>query len=152
MTRYLLYFLTGFAIATVILFFRGYAAVPHSVYSNTALVAAMALFGLASWITFFKERAGALLALLSLLAMLPWVINAWMRIADLEANITQIVTIIHAVLSGLVLMSLITSLRYTLGSSSWRAGTRSPGLFLKILFTLVPLAVLITWLFVEPKL
>ncbi|GAB3542227.1 hypothetical protein GCM10027443_42730 [Pontibacter brevis] len=152
MTRYLLYFLTGFAVATVILFFRGYASVPHSTYSNAALVAAMALFGLASWITFFKERAGALLALLGLLAMLPWVVNAWMRIADLETSITQIVTIVHAVISGFVLISLIISLRYTFGSGSWQAGTRSPGLFLKILFTLLPLAVLITWLVVEPKL
>lgn len=152
MTRYLLYFLTGFAVATVILFFRGYAAVPHSAYSNAALVAAMALFGWASWITFFKERAGALLALLSLITMLPWVVNAWIRIADLESTITQIVTIVHAVLSGLVLICLITSLRYTFGSGSWRAGSRSPGLFLKILFTLLPLAVLITWFVVEPKL
>ncbi|RDV14368.1 hypothetical protein DXT99_14685 [Pontibacter diazotrophicus] len=152
MTRYLLYFLTGFAVATVILFFRGYASVPQSAFSNAALVGAMALFGVASWLTLFRVKIGTLLALLSLLAMLPWVVSAWMRIAELEVTITQILIIVLAVLSGLVLISLIVSLRYTFGRGSWGSGTTAPGIILKILLTLIPLAVLVAWFIVEPKL
>ena len=152
MTRYLLYFLTGVAVATAILFFRGYVAVPQSVSSNAALVGAMVLFGIASWLTLFKERISAVLALLCLLAMLPWVVRAWGRIAELEAAFTQVILILHAVLSGLVLISLVTSLRYVFGSGSWWSGTNSPGLFLKILLTLIPLAVAAAWFIVEPKL
>ncbi|WP_162054052.1 hypothetical protein [Pontibacter pamirensis] len=152
MTRYLLYFLTGFAVATVILFFRGYASVPHSTVSNAALVGAMALFGIASWLTLFKVKIGTLLALLSLLAAIPWVINAWMSITASEAAFTQIISIVHAVLSVLVLISLIVSLRYTFRRGSWRSGTTAPGIVLKILLTLIPLAVLVAWFIVEPKL
>ena len=152
MTRYLLYFLTGFAVATIILFFRGYAGVPHSDLSNAALVGAMVLFGIASWLTLFNVKGGTLLALLSMLTMLPWVISAWMRMSGLEAAIAKVVLVVHAVLSGLVLLSLVTSLRYIFSRHSWRVGTATPGLILKILLSLIPLAVLVAWFVVEPKL
>ncbi|PRY15019.1 hypothetical protein CLV24_103258 [Pontibacter ummariensis] len=152
MTRYLLYFLTGFAVATVILFFRGYASVPQSAYSDAALVAAMVLFSMATWLTLFNVKAGTLLALLSLLTMVPWLFRAWIRIAELEAALAQVILIVHGVLSGLVLVALVVSLRYAFSRGSWRSGTTAPGLFLKILLTLLPLAVLAAWLIVEPKL
>jgi hypothetical protein len=153
MTRYLLYFLTGLAVATVILFFRGYAAVPHTVYSDAALIGAMVLFGIASWLTLFTVKPGALLALLSLLSMLPWAIRAWLRILSSDdAAFTQVILIVHAVLAGLVLISLIVSLRYTFSRGSWRSGTTAPGLILKILLALIPLAVVAAWFVVMPKL
>jgi hypothetical protein len=152
MTRYLLYFLTGLAVATVILFFRGYAAVPHSVYSDAALVGAMVLFGVSSWLTLFKVKPGTLLALLSLLTMLPWAARAWTRILESDAAIAQVILIVHAVLSGLVLISLVISLRYTFSRGSWRSGTTAPGFILKILLALIPLAVVVAWFVVMPKL
>jgi hypothetical protein len=152
MTRYLLYFLTGFAAATLILFFRGYAAAPHSVYSDAALVGAMVLFGIASWLTLFKVKMGALLALLSLLTMLPWAVRGWLRVLEPNAAVLQVILIVLAALSGLMLLSLIVSLRYTFSRGSWRSGTTAPGLFLKIFLALIPLAVVAAWFVVMPKL
>jgi len=152
MTRYLLYFLTGFAVATFILFFRGYGSAPHSIYSDAALVAAMALFGVVSWVTLFKMRAGALLALLCLLTILPWALRLWGIISERESDLTPYILAAHAVLSGLVLLALIVSARYTFSRHSWKAGTPAPGLFLKIILTLIPLAVVVVWFVVMPKL
>ncbi|GAA4423609.1 hypothetical protein GCM10023188_02620 [Pontibacter saemangeumensis] len=152
MTRYLLYFLTGFAVATFILFFRGYGGAPHTVYSDAALVGAMTLFGMASWLTLFKVKPGALLALLCLLTMVPWAVRAWQRILVSEVSFIQVILIVHAVMSGLVLLSLIVSLRYVFRRGSWGSGTTAPGFLLKIILALIPLAVVVTWFILMPKL
>ncbi|MCJ8163750.1 hypothetical protein MKJ04_02785 [Pontibacter sp. E15-1] len=152
MTRYLLYFLTGVAVATFILFFRGYGGVPHSVYSDAALVGAMALFGVASWLTLYKMRIGATVALLCLLAQVPWVLRLWQIIPHRDSSLTSYVLLVHGVLSGLVLCALVVSARYVLGRHSWAAGTPTPGFVLKIILTLLPLAVAAAWLYVMPKL
>ena len=152
MTRYLLYFLTGVAVATFILFFRGYAGVGHSAYADVALRAAMVLFGVVSWLTLFRMRTGALLALGCLLAMLPWALRLWGVIPERESDLTYYILLAHAVLSGLLLLSLLVSARYVFSRHSWRIGTATPGLFVKILLTLIPLAVAVAWFAVMPKL
>ncbi|MBF9253114.1 hypothetical protein I2I11_07405 [Pontibacter sp. 172403-2] len=146
MTRYLLYFLTGVAIASVILFFRGYVAVPHTVYSDVALRAGMLLFGMASWLTLFRIKAGSLLALLCLLAVVPWLVRIGLRVWSPGADVLQAVLILHAALSVLALASLTVSARYTLGRSSWKAGTASPGLMMKVILAAIPVAVVAAWI------
>ena len=147
MTRYLLYFLTGVAIATVILFFRGYVAVPHNVYSDVALGAGMVLFGVASWVMLFRIRIGSALALLCALAAVPWLVRIGLRVwsPEAETSLTQVVRSIHLVVLVLVLLSGVVSARYTFSRGSWRAGTAAPGFVLKILLAAIPLAVAVTW-------
>jgi hypothetical protein len=150
MTRYLLYFLTGVAIATVILFFRGYVAVPHNVYSDVALIAGMALFGLASWATLFRIKIGSVLTLLCVLAVIPWLVRIGLRVWSPEAEISikQIVQIIHLVLSVLVLFSGIVSARDIFRRGSWQVGTGTPGFVLKLILAAIPLTVMVAWLLV----
>lgn len=152
MTRYLLYFLTGFAVAMFILFFRGYGGVGHSTYADVALRGAMALFGVVSWLTLFRMRIGALLALGCLLAMLPWAVRLWGILPARDSELTYYILLAHAVLSGLLLLSLIVSARYVFGRHSWRMGTPTPGLFIKIILSLIPLAVVAAWFVMMPKL
>ncbi|CAM3399453.1 hypothetical protein POKO110462_00980 [Pontibacter korlensis] len=151
MTRYLLYFLTGVATATVILFFRGYVQVPHNLYSNVALLAGMALFGLASWITLFRTKTGSLLALLCSLALVPWLVRIGLRIWDVANNPPQVLQIVHVVLAILALFSLVVSARYTFSRGSWRLGTPTPSFVLKLFLALIPLAVMAGWLLVMNK-
>ncbi|WP_242921614.1 hypothetical protein [Pontibacter liquoris] len=153
MTRYLLYFLTGVAIATVILFFRGYVLVPHTIYSDIALPAGMALFGLASWVTLFRIKLGSVLALLCVLAVVPWLVRIGLRVwsPDTEIAIKQVVQIIHLVLSVLLLFSGIVSARYLIRPGSWQAGTPTPGFVLKLILAAIPLAVVAGWLLVMPQ-
>ncbi|MCX2740543.1 hypothetical protein [Pontibacter anaerobius] len=151
MTRYLLYFLTGVATATVILFFRGYVSVPHNVYSDVALMAGMALFGLASWVTLFRIKLGALLALLCSLAMVPWLVRVGLRVWDASINAPQVLQIVHAAMAVLAFFSLVVSARYMFSRGSWGAGTAAPGFVLKLLLALIPLAVVTGWLLVMDK-
>ncbi|WP_276498367.1 hypothetical protein [Pontibacter litorisediminis] len=149
MTRYLLYFLTGVAMATVILFFRGYVSVPHNVYSDVALLAGMALFSAASWVTLFRIKIGTLLALLCSLAMVPWLVRVGLRVWDAGTSAPQVLQVVHAVLALLVFCSLVVSVRYTFSRGSWGAGTAAPHVALKLLLALLPLAVLASWLLVK---
>ncbi|ARS37061.1 hypothetical protein [Pontibacter actiniarum] len=151
MTRYLLYFLTGVATATVILFFRGYVLVPQNVYSDVALRAGMVLFGLASWLTLFRIKPGALLALLCSLALVPWLARIGLRIWEAGSDAPQVVQIIHVAVSALALFSLIVSARYTFSRGSWRSGTAAPGFILKLLLMVIPVAVAVSWLLVMNK-
>lgn len=151
MTRYLLYFLTGVATATVILFFRGYVLVPQNVYSDVALRAGMVLFGLASWLTLFRIKPGALLALLCSLALVPWLVRIGLRIWEAGSDAPQVVQIIHVAVSALALFSLIVSARYTFSRGSWRSGTAAPGFILKLLLMVIPVAVAVSWLLVMNK-
>ncbi|GAB3825306.1 hypothetical protein [Pontibacter rugosus] len=148
MTRYLLYFLTGVATATVILFFRGYILVPKNTYADVALLAGMALFGLASWLTLFRIKLGTLLALLCSLALVPWLVRIGLRIWATGSDAPQVVQIVHISVSVLVLFSLIVSARYTFSRGSWRSGTTGPVLMLKLFLAIMPLAILISWLLV----
>ncbi|MDX5436947.1 MAG: hypothetical protein LPK03_07120 [Pontibacter sp.] len=151
MTRYLLFFLTGVAAATVILFFRGYASVPHNVYADVALRAGMVLFGLSSWLTLFRIKPGTLLALLCSLAMVPWLVRVGLRVWDASVAVPQFMQLIHLAVSVLVFSSLVVSARYTLSRGSWRAGTAAPGPVLKVLLAFIPVAVLVGWLLVMNK-
>ena len=151
MTRYLLYFLTGVAMATVILFFRGYVSVQHNVYSDTALLAGMTLFGIASWVTLFRIKMGTLLALLCSLAMVPWLVRVGMRVWATGAEVPQVLQMLHILLAVLVFLSLLVSSRYTFSRGSWAAGTAAPGVVLKLLLAILPLAVLAGWLLVQDE-
>jgi len=146
MTRYLLYFLTGVAIASIILFFRGYVAVPHNVYADVALLAGMVLFGFASWVTLFRIKIGSVLALLCTLAAVPWLVRIGLRVWLPDTNVTQLVLILHAALSALTLGSLIISARYTFSHGSWKAGTASPGFILKVILAAIPIGVVVAWI------
>ncbi|TPE45574.1 hypothetical protein [Pontibacter mangrovi] len=152
MTRYLLYFLTGVATATVILFFRGYVSVPHNVYSDVALLAGMVLFSTASWVTLFRIKIGTLLALFCSLAMVPWLVRAGLRVWDAAADVPQVLQVVHAVMAALVFFTLVVSSRYVFSRGSWGSGTAAPGPVLKVLLTLLPMAVLAGWLLVQNKL
>ncbi len=125
---------------------------PHTVYSIAALVGAMALFGVVSWLTLYRVRIGAAVALLCLLAQVPWALRSWQTIPQRDSELTSYILVVHGVLSGLVLCAFIVSARYAFGRHSWRAGTPSPGLFLKIVLTLIPLLVAAAWFAVMPKL
>lgn len=151
MTRYLLFFLTGVATATVILFFRGYVSVPHNVYSDVALRSGMVLFGLTSWLTLFRIKAGALLALLCSLAIAPWLVRVGLRVWDASVNAPQVVQFVHLGVSVLVFFSLVVSVRYVFSRGSWRSGTSAPGFVLKLILAAIPLAILITWFLVMDK-
>jgi hypothetical protein len=151
MTRYLLYFLTGVAMATVILFFRGYVSVPHNVYSDVALLSGMVLFSMASWVTLFRIKVGTLLALLCSLAMVPWLVRVGLRVWDASVNAPQVLQVVHAVLAVLAFLSLVVSARYTFSKGSWNSGTAAPAVLLKLLLALIPLAVLTGWLLVKDQ-
>ncbi|WP_266203639.1 hypothetical protein [Pontibacter kalidii] len=151
MTRYLLYFLTGVAMATVILFFRGYVSVPHNVYSDVALLSGMVLFSMASWVTLFRIKMGTLLALLCSLAMVPWLVRVGLRVWDASINAPQVLQIVHAVLAVLAFLTLAVSARYTFSKGSWNSGTAAPAVVLKLLLALIPLAVLTGWLLVKDQ-
>lgn len=151
MTRYLLFFLTGVATAMVILFFRGYASVPHNVYSDVALRAGMVLFGLASWVTLFLIKPGALLALLCSLAQVPWLVRAGLRVWDASSNVPQVLQIVHVAVSVLVFFSLVVSVRYVFSRGSWGSGTTAPGILLKLFLMAIPLAVVVAWFLVMDK-
>lgn len=151
MTRYLLYFVTGMATATVILFFRGYVSVPHTVYSDVALRVAMVLLGVASWLTLYRVKAGALLALLCCTGMAPWLLRVNMFVWRTGSRAPEYVQLAHAILAVLVAVSLLVSLRYVLSRGAWRTGTSSPGPVVKVLLTLLPLAVVAAWFLVMNK-
>ena len=151
MTRYLLYFLTGVAMATVILFFRGYVSAQHNVYSDAALLAGMTLFGMASWITLFRIKVGTLLALLCSLTMVPWLVRVGLRIWAVGADVPLVLQILHVLLAVLVLFSLVVSGRYTFSKGSWNSGTAAPGVVLKLVLAVLPLAVLASWLLVQDQ-
>lgn len=124
---------------------------PHNVYSDVALRAGMALFGLASWITLFRIKAGALLALLCSLAMVPWLVRVGLRVWEASINAPQVLQIIHVVLAVLAFFTILVSARYTFGRGSWGSGTSAPGFVLKLLLALIPLAVVTGWLLVKDK-
>lgn len=151
MTRYLLYFLTGFAHAVVILFYRGYLGAESTPNATVALVGAMVLFGLVSWLKLFLEKIGAVVAVLCLLALLPWTIEAGQQALEQDAFLSGVLLITHAVLAFLVLASFITSMRYIFSRRSWLAGTPKPGVAGKIIVALIPIAILIAWLLVMNK-
>ncbi|MFD2513974.1 hypothetical protein ACFSRY_08865 [Pontibacter locisalis] len=151
MTRYLLYFLTGFAHAVVILFYRGYLGAEPTTYAIAALVGAMVLFGLVSWLKLFLEKIGAVMAVLCLLALLPWTVEAGKQALEQDAFLSGALLITHAVLLSFILASFITSLRYIFSRRSWLTGTSRPTLAGKIIVALIPIAILVAWLLVMNK-
>ncbi len=151
MTRYLLYFLTGFAHALVILFYRGYLDAVPTTYSTVALVSGMALFGIASWLKLFLEKIGALMALLCILAIAPWTIETGRDVLEHDAFLSGVLLITHAVLAFFALATFITSLRYVIQKGSWTAGTTNPGFVTKIILSIIPVAIIITWLLIMGK-
>ncbi|MDX5420929.1 MAG: hypothetical protein LPK07_11640 [Hymenobacteraceae bacterium] len=149
MTRYLLYFLTGFAHAFIIQLYEGLSAGPASYYPTLGLAGAVGLFAVASWLTLFNIRVGSVLALLSLLLLIPWTVTAVSQTLQQETAIDNITLIIHAVLAVLLLASLIVSVRFTFSRRlSWRKGTPKPAVFLKILLALIPVSVVVAWVVV----
>lgn len=124
---------------------------PHNVYSDVALRAGIVLFGLTSWLTLFRIKAGALLALLCSLAIVPWLVRVGLRVWDASINSPQIVQFVHLGVSVLVFFSLVVSIRYVVSRGSWRSGTTAPGFVLKLILAAIPLTILITWFFVMGK-
>lgn len=124
---------------------------PHNVYSDVALRAGIVLFGLTSWLTLFRIKAGALLALLCSLAIVPWLVRVGLRVWDASINAPQIVQFVHLGMSVLVFFSLVVSIRYVVGRGSCRSGTTAPGFVLKLILAAIPLTILITWFFVMGK-
>jgi hypothetical protein len=151
MTRYLLYFLTGFAHALVILFYRGYLGEAPTFNSSLALISGMVLFSIVSWLKLFIEKAGAIIAIICILALLPWTIEAGNKVLEMEAFLSGVMLITHAVLLVLIIASLITSLRYIFSQRPWFGGSSRPGLIGKIFAALIPIALLIAWLFIMHK-
>jgi len=141
MTRYLLFFLTGFAYALLILLYTDLAGSDASFYRQLGLLGALPLFALASWLTLFSMRGGALVALLCLLLLLYW--NAATANQTLQEGtaLDTAIAVIHMTLGVLALIGLVTSLRYIFRRSlSWRTGTPAPGIVLKIILAAIPVA------------
>jgi hypothetical protein len=146
MTRYLLFFLTGFAHALVISVYWGLKAEASSFYPVLGLAGAIPLFAVASWLTLFSMRAGALLALLAALLLLFWNAAAAQQILQ-ATTFDSILIILHIVLAVLALSAVITSARYTFRTGlSWHAGTPKPGNVLKVVLAVIPVAVVVAYL------
>ncbi|MHC2990357.1 hypothetical protein OB13_01675 [Pontibacter sp. HJ8] len=147
MTRYLLFFLTGFAHALLILLYSDLSAEYASFYRALGLAGAVALFAVASWLTLFSMRAGALVSLVSLLALLYWNGYVAQHILQQETAFDTVILAIHLVLGALALIALVTSLRYTFRRSlSWRAGTRGAGYVVKIILAAIPVSIAVAYL------
>jgi hypothetical protein len=151
MTRYLLYFLTGFAHALVILFYRGYLDAAPTTYSTIALVSGMALFGIASWLKLFLEKIGALMAVICVVAITPWTVEAGREALSHDAFLSGVLVITHAVLLFFALATFVTSLRYVISKGSWLTGTTNPGFITKIIISIIPIAIIIIWLLIMGK-
>ncbi|MBC5994162.1 hypothetical protein [Pontibacter cellulosilyticus] len=151
MTRYLLYFLTGFAHALVILIYRGYMGIEPTIYSNIALVSGMVLFGIVSWLKMYLERIGAIMALLCVLAIVPWTIDAGRKVLAYDAFLSGVLLIVQGVLLFFLLATFATSMRYVLSRGSWLTGTSTPGPVGKIIFSAIPIAIIVTWLLIMGK-
>ena len=151
MTRYLLYFLTGFAHALIILIYRGYMGIEPTLYSTVALVSGMVLFGIVSWLKLYLERIGAIMAILCVLAIVPWTIDAGRRVLAYDAFLSGVLLIVQGVLLLFLLATFITSLRYVFSKGSWLSGTSTPGVAGKIIFSIIPIAIIVTWLLIMGK-
>lgn len=151
MTRYLLYFLTGFAHALIILVYRGYLGIEPSLYSTMALISGMVLFGIVSWLKLYLERIGAIAAILCVLAIIPWTLDAGRDALAYDAFLSGVLLIVQGVLLFFLLATFITSLRYVFSRGSWLAGTSSPSLVGKIIFSIIPIAIVVAWLLVMGK-
>lgn len=140
MTRYLLLFLTGFAYALLILLYSDLAGDEAVFNRRMGLIAAISLFAFASWLTLFSMRLGALVSLPSLLVLVYWNLRTAKLIIGQGASFDTAIAIIHLVVGLLALVTLLTSLRYVFKRRlPWGAGTPSPGLFLKLLLTVIPI-------------
>lgn len=62
-----------------------------------------------------------------------------------DADVTQVVLILHAALSLLTLASLIVSARYTFRRGSWKTGIASPCFILKVILAAIPIAEVVAW-------
>ena len=151
MTRYLLYFLTGFAHALVILIYRGYMGINPTIYSTVALLSGMVLFGIVSWVKLYLERIGAVMAVLCVLAIVPWVIDAGRKVLAYDAFLSGVLIITQGVLLLFLLATFVTSLRYVFSRGSWLSGTSTPGLAGKLFFSAIPIAIIVTWLLIMGK-
>lgn len=142
MTRYLLYFLIGFAHALLILLYSDLTESEALVHRTVGLAGAVGLFALASWLTFFSMRVGALTALPCLLAILYWNVATVQQVIRLDTPFDTVIAGIHLVLGLLALIALIICLRYIFWRGlPWSMGTRRPGLVLKVLLAAIPVAV-----------
>jgi hypothetical protein len=147
MTRYLLFFLTGFAHALLILLYTDLAGSDTFHHRNVGLAGAVLLFAFASWLTLFSMRAGALAGMLCLLVLLYWNLAVALETTSQDTIFDTAIAIIHLVLGVLALIALLTCLRYVFRSRlSWGAGTASPGTVLKILLAAIPVTVAAAYL------
>ncbi|WP_299818455.1 hypothetical protein [uncultured Pontibacter sp.] len=151
MTRYLLYFLTGFAHALVILIYRGYMGIEPTVYSTTALVSGMVLFGVVSWLKLYLERIGAIMALLCVLAMFPWAVDAGRKVLEYDAFLSGVLIVTQSMLLLLALATFATSMRYVLSKVPWARGTSTPGPVAKVILSVIPITIIIIWLLLMGK-
>ncbi|MFD2246709.1 hypothetical protein [Pontibacter ruber] len=144
MTRYLLFFLTGFAHVLIILLYKEVSGGPASFYPILGMAGAVPLFAFASWLTLFSMRLGAVVALLSLLLLIPWSVAAVMQALQQDTALDQVIIVIHAILILFALSALITSARYTFRRSlPWGLGTPKPGNVLKVILALIPIMMVV---------
>jgi hypothetical protein len=140
MTRYLLFFLTGFAHALLILLYTDLDTGGSIRYRSLGLVSALLLFAFASWFTLFSVRGGALVAMLCLMVLLYWNVMVIMKTTTQDMAFDTLVALIHVVLSGLTFIAQVTCLRYIFRSSlPWAKGTPRPGLAFKVVLSAIPL-------------
>lgn len=140
MTRYLLFFLTGFAHALIILLYSDLSGEEALFYRAMGLMGAVPLFAVASWLTLFSMRAGALLALLCLLVLLYWNVAAAQHLLQQGTALDSVILMVHLALGVLALVAAVTSLRYAFRRSlPWRAGTPGAGYAIKIILATIPL-------------
>ncbi|WP_018476387.1 hypothetical protein [Pontibacter roseus] len=146
MTRYLFFFLTGFAHALIILLYFDLSGEDALFYRTVGLAGAVPLFALASWLTLFSMRAGAAVASVCLLVLLYWNVAAAQQTLQWGASLDTILLMIHVVLGALALVAFITSLRYTFRSRlSWLTGTPRPSYVLKVLLAAIPVTVAVAY-------
>jgi hypothetical protein len=147
MTRYLLFFLTGFAYALLILLYSDLAGDDDLFYRSLGLLGALPLFAFASWLTLFSMRAGALVALLCLFLLLCWNVVTVQQTLQEETALDTAIATIHLTLGVLALIGVVTSFRYIFRRGlSWRTGTPAPGLVLKVVLAAIPVALAVVYL------
>ena len=142
MTRYLLFFLTGLAHVLVIMLYKELEGGPAAFYPVLGLAGAFPLFAVASGLTFFSMRAGAWVAMLSCLLLLPWSVAATTQALQSQTALSTVTIILHPVLITLAFSALVTSMRYVFRKNlDWKRGTHKPTYWLKLLLAAIPLLV-----------
>ena len=75
MKQYLLYLISGLVVSWFLLFLWGFSAGPASVYPYFILIGSFTLFLVASSVSLFSQKVGAVFGIPCLLILLPWVIE-----------------------------------------------------------------------------